>query len=312
MKSPILFTAGERSFALDDALVFAGRSGLLSDLRDETGEALACREYAREAGYELPAGALQHAVEQWRYSRRLISARATMAWLERQGLTINDLAGHLEIRLWRDRFSREREEIVRDYPPPPQDIDSRLRRDLILSGRLDALARRFAGHVAALIECHGSVPETLAALSPAGDIRARLVTEESCRDEFAATRADLLRLEFESAWFSNPDEAREALLCVEEDGEPLREICLRAGARYQRTVSFAGDLPPGLRADCFSASPGESFDAPPESGGAGIVRLLGKHEPDLASTIVRERVEERVLEAALAVLVERHIHWTTE
>jgi hypothetical protein len=315
MNPIILFTVGKRPFSVGDTLEFALSQGLLQPLVEEIAEGLACRQYALELGFELPARQLQRAVEAWRYKRKLTSASETMDWLRRSGLSVEDLSDHFEIRLWSARFSSERKSILAEYPPAREEVERRLPPAAIIGDSIRSLARSLAWRAAALVECHGVMPERpLRELLPEMEscfrqLRDRAVTRESCRGEVAAARFALMQVECEAASFPDRDQAQEAVFCVREDGEEIEAVCARARAPVERGRNFIDGLAPEIRDRCLSASAGELFVAPQPGGTFRVVRLLRKIEPELADEAVRSRVEKRLTESTFSQCEARHVQW---
>ena len=315
MNSIILFMAGKRPFSVGDTLEFALTQGLLQPLAEETGEGLACRQYALELGFRLEAGQLQRAVEAWRYERKLTSARETLDWLKRCGLSVEALSDHFEMQLWRMRFSSERRAIVAEYPPAREEVERRLPQAAIIGGSIRSLARSLAWRAAALVDCHDIMPERpLRELFPAMEscfrqLRDRAVTRESCRGEVAAARFALMQVECEAASFPDRDQAQEAVFCIREDGEEIEDVCARARVPVERGRNFIDELAPEIRDRCLSASAGELFVAPQPGGTFQVVRLLRKIEPDLADEAVRSRVEKRLAESTFSQCEARHVQW---
>ena len=128
--------------------------------------------------------------------------------------------------------------------------------------------------------------------------------------EIAARAGALITFDLELASFEAPGVAREAWLCVVEDGETLAAICHRAGGRLERRRRFLDALPDGLRGAVLSARPGDVLPPVATENGHVICRVVEKRSPGIDDDDVRKRVETALCERAIDDLIDAHVRWS--
>ena len=300
------------------------------------------RAEARAAESEgIDEAVLQAKSEQWRGERELITAEETEAWLILRGLTLDDFSNHFfrHAALEKEALQSKSSEV--EAPETDLDLRELLRIELLLSGEFDALALRhswrFAARQAAttepplhLVEAErtrfqqrAGFPawlgtrahdrlwlEEMAALEAgyrsqaesllSAEARARMLTTQ----HLPLTRVQLELLEVESL-----DAAREAFLCVREDGIPLAEIAADGRYSLRHLDAFYEDLPEDLQRSVLCATAGEVLEPIPHADGYQLWRLRQKQEPDLADSAVRERVDQRIQERHFSELATTCIRW---
>jgi len=316
MRDRVVFRAGGRAYSREDVLRAAEFRGELEPIRSAMCGSLACRTYAQEQGFEFGAEEVQSAAEAYRYENDLTTAEETEQWLEENDLTLDDFGGFFERHYCLQRFSSLLEEIRSDYEPSPTDVENLVWQEVLLGNHFPRLARALAWRVAAALEGAGvipalSSPEELICLEACLSERLRLIlTDDNYRREVRARPLGLLRFEVESACFASPESAREAFLCVTQDGEALEVVALRAGSHLETCTRFVDGLPPDLQECMSSGAPGETF--PPRQVGEvfRICRIRKKIDPELNDPEVRERVKQTLLESAFEDLVRKHVVWS--
>jgi hypothetical protein len=82
-------------------------------------------------------------------------------------------------------------------------------------------------------------------------------SEDALRSCLARNGLLWTELEYAQAEFGSVQAAREALLCVREDGEPLESVAERAGTEVRTTRALYRDLPPSLGALVVALIPGD-------------------------------------------------------
>jgi hypothetical protein len=119
----------------------------------------------------------------------------------------------------------------------------------------------------------------------------------------------LTRFKLETMEVASRDVAREALLCVREDGMSLEEVANEARVPYQRSDVLLEDLPEDLRPKFLSVSAGDVLEPIARADRFQICRVIEKVEPRAEDETVRDRAEKRILERHFADLTAKHIHW---
>jgi hypothetical protein len=82
-------------------------------------------------------------------------------------------------------------------------------------------------------------------------------SEDALRSCLARNGLLWTELEYAQADFGSVQAAREALLCVREDGESLESVAERAGTEVRTTCALYRDLPPSLGAVVVALIPGD-------------------------------------------------------
>jgi hypothetical protein len=276
---------------------------------------LASRCYADEEGFETDPAELQAATEAYRYKHDLTTVDETERWLEDHGLTLDDFTAYLELQHWLQRFTAQRSEIGLEYAPDGQQVNHLIWSQVAFARHFESLAQELAWRVAASREdkpagAASCWPEELIRMEACyKEHRSRMLTEEKCRLELEARRLYFLRFEVGIAAFASENPAREAFLCVTEDGDSLEEAARRAGGGFEQRTDFLDGLPPALRAAALSSAPGDTLSPSHEDGAYRVYRFYRKIEPTLGDPEVCSRVEEEILNLQFADLVRKHIVW---
>jgi hypothetical protein len=326
-----LFSAGPEEFPALDVILATDLRGELAAPIGDLRRGLAALKRLEERGDDVDEHALQHAVDAWRSSRGLESAEETDAWLAVRGIETDDLANFVERGL-----AAEREASATGEDEDQDEISSELYASLVCSGELDRqtveLARRAAAHAAwvegerkspsaAEVQTHAARfrPAVLAA-SPRHE---RLVAIESVFDLGVAAsldpdriaravegaRLDLLRLDFAAASFETQDAAREAVFCIEDDGDDLEGVARRAGAPVSRRLAFASELADSFRAALLSTKVSRIAGPFEEGGRFLLLNLERKIEPVPDDPLVRARICQRLRDRAFRDEMEARVRW---
>jgi hypothetical protein len=133
LASPVA-NAGDVTLTLGDWVLWLKRQRRLLPLLREAALERLLLHRAREAGLAVPDADLQAAADHFRRRHGLSSATQTFTWLEREGLSLDDLEAALERDLLVDRLRdhvtpRPRRRAPRRPPralrPPPPAADPR-------------------------------------------------------------------------------------------------------------------------------------------------------------------------------------------
>jgi len=272
-----------------------------------------------------------------------------------------ELVDTLEREGWRRRFQEELSSIRRGYAPTPEQLAAARWPALFVPDRLGPMAMALARRVVASCILGAQPPSTQpppaqpppaqvplargsagprgcppwARCSPAWRRRlqemegayqsalASLLSKASLEAALVPRRLELTRFRLLCARFAGRDAAREALLCLTEDGESFQEAASRAGARREDRELFLEQAPEALAPLLVSAVPGESFlveepeekeeEAEEEQGqqqaGPLLVQVEHRSPPALEDPAVRERLESSLLERGFAPVLEQHVRW---
>ncbi len=311
----VIFRAGGRDFTSADAVRAAEHRSALNPVRLQTSIGIACRQYADEEGFALDPDEVESAADAYRTEHDLTTADETEGWLEVHELSLDDFSAWLERRIWHRRFLIELPVIERDYRPEPVEVDNCLWPEIVFGDHLAGFKRDFAARVAVRLAANhaGSQPgwaDDLTAMERQFLDRCREASATAHADrELAARGTTLMQLDLQLASFAAAGAAREAWLCVAQDGEPLEDVSRRAGADILASRLFLDELPEALRQPAMSVAPGELI-APLEIGGRMVVcRVLAKQDPSMDDPRVRGRIESALVDRAIDDLMQQHIRW---
>lgn len=122
-------------------------------------------------------------------------------------------------------------------------------------------------------------------------------------------RMRLARIALERAVFPTAEAAREAMLCVTQDGQALSALAECAGVPDSHESRFLDEYPESIGRLCMSALPGEVLGPLENNGLWELCRVLEKTEPDAGDERVKRRLEKDAVDSAFDRLVARHVVW---
>jgi hypothetical protein len=137
----------------------------------------------------------------------------------------------------------------------------------------------------------------------------RLVSAPAVRSEIDFRRLDWIRFDLETLSFTSETAAREAELCVRDDGASFEAVAESAHVSARREHLFAEELDPATRADLLSARAGEIVGPIAFGGGFHLFRLHGKTMPTERDPDVRRRGEAAVLHRLVDEETRSRIRW---
>ena len=300
-----VFAVGARRVTIGDVLRAARSRGELDAPWAEV-----CRR-ANLDEFEADDDAAQAGSEQFRSDRDLITAEETERWLERRGLTVEEFG---------DYFARSTavappsaaDATVIPYDDAPTELRDQLRIDLILNGAFDEMTERLAWRFAAQ-----DAPETTPDAAPLGEParledayeqrRALALTPQARADALTFLRLGLTRVELESLELESDDAAREALLCLREDGETMAEVARDGGYLLQQRRWWTGDIPAELQMSFLSAVPGEVLGPVVNKDEFQIYRVVRKIEPQLDDAEVAAQIDAYLVKNHFAERTDRYV-----
>ena len=302
----------------------ARRSGDWAQLEADLRAGLACAEHAAATGAPVTSREPDAAASEFRYARDLVTRDDMQAWMTRWGLTEEDWADHLQRRVLMSRWAANLDDIVARYPVDRAALERALDAELVCSGRFARVAGALAARAAA---CERARAEgwITTAIEPTADraalldaldagfepFRQRVVTREHLARQLTVRQLEWIRVRYRYVTFPDAHSAREAALCVREDGMALDEVAAAAHTAVQEASAFLEALEPDFRTRCLAAAPGELLGPLADGDGALIAVLSEKIAPRLDDPDVRRRIEGELIGRALAHEVATRVTWQT-
>ena len=264
-----MFSAGERTYAWLDVVQAAEARGDVAALE---------RDLAALDRLELGPDEVEAAGTEFRRSRGLLAADEMEAWLSHWAISVGDWMGFLR-----------REPGAALWP------------EAVCSGALSSWAWELAGRAAAGGE-HDDPDAYDELVRRANTPEARAKALEARQMDWLRVECDLLELPVEGM-------AREAALCVREDGLSLDEVAGRAGIQVAERAFLLMDAPAELADPLLSARPGDLV-GPASAGDAFYVALVrDKRAPALDDPAIGELLDVEVPRRAIDSEVKKWIRW---
>jgi hypothetical protein len=231
---------------------------------------------------------VEEAGQAFRYERNLLAAEEMEAWLAHWGLTVAE---------WRRWLRGEAD----GWP------------EAVCSGGLATLAHDLAAR-AACAEAVGTGAGTVAnGLTQMGAAFDEL-TRSSLRDEdrvrlLEAQGSDWVRVRYGTLSFPELDMAREAVLCINEDGLALSEVAERAGTEAEIRDALVADIDPAL-AKTLLGTPAGTVVGPLALDGAFVLaHVEAKVPPSLADPAILELVDRELPRRVVEREVRNRVRW---
>jgi hypothetical protein len=310
-------------------------------------EGLACAARADLEDASPSQDALDAAATAFRYDRDLISAADVNVWLERTGLRTEDWIGYLNRDLLREQWSGDLENILDRFAPSARQLVAAAVAEGTCSGIFDTFEQTFAGRAAFVLEkdatqfqraCRRdgspSADASVARLAqthahwlsmrPAADTAQRLSTVLELEAAFRplaegmasngrmsevvdAHRVEWMQLEVDTVSFTTETAAREAILCVTEDGLSLYDVAALSHRLVDRTTMVLEDVDVPHRDRLLAADPGRVIGPLAVDGRFDVTRLISRTAPSLTDPTVAARARQALIEAALQHAARDHV-----
>jgi hypothetical protein len=281
-----VFSVGGREFRWSDVADTAD----WDDLRRTAGNGLAALAAAPPTD-----GEVQEAGARFRYDRNLVAGEEMEAWLRRWELTVQEWRGYLARTLARGRAGT-----AEAVEPDERAVWA----EAVCSGTLERLAQELAARAAAAQALGEDDLDRAFArfVADAQDHR----TLESLLE---IRKADWLRVDCRTLVLDSETAAREAALCVRDDGMALAEVSAQAGVAMREHSLYVEDAADQLGKALLSARTGELLGPLPLADRYALVLVDGKVEPALDDPEILRRVQEAARRRAIEREVVSRVTW---
>jgi len=332
------FTVGATDFLQLDVALGAMARGDWAPFERRLAEGLACIARAEADHVQIDPVLVDEAATAFRYERDLIAGADMDAWLDQVGLSTSEWIEYITRDILRQMWMDDLSDVIDRWPPSARQLQATAVAEGICSGDFDALGRAFAGRTALAAEADERILQMPDAPPPAidaeasrlsrvhghwlsvqapVDVRGRLIAALCIEDGFRAaaerlTSEDILSssvearriewslLDLETMSFRAESAAREALLCLREDGLSMEEISILSRQPVRRVSLFWEDLPADQRTRLVSAAPGQILGPIAVNGHHELARVVSRVSPGLHDERVAERARRAAIDAATA------------
>jgi hypothetical protein len=339
------FSVGDVDFLWIDVAIAAMVRGEWSDFERRLTEGLACVARAETECTAVDEHVVDQAATAFRYDRDLISGADMNEWLDGAGVSGDEWMAHLRRGILRRKWTTDIDDVVDRYAASPRQLEAAAVAEGICSGCFDTFERSLAGRVAAVVAAGGAVPPAgsldspaleasvnrLArqhahwlAMRPEADTRARFATALHLEECFSSlsnrlTSHDCLRevvnvqgldwtiIEIDTITFGTEHAAREAILCVREDGLSLHDVAALARRHVKRTRVFLEEIPQQHRDRLLSVELGQVLGPLASDDRFDVGAVIGRSAPSLDDDRVAERARRAALDSATRRAAREHV-----
>jgi len=343
----VIFSCGNDPYSVRDLIDAAFFRGELNPTWEEMLRLVAAEKLATELDLEIDESAVDDASEKFRYQYDLITAEETEEWLEARGLTLDEFSNFFARRYWGSALRGKAVAEKVDYLAAPADLRELLTAELILSGELNKMATRLGWRVAASCEAKGGnvepdlilseqqcfferigigateLPDLLRRLGRDNRwfeemlqmealfrrARGSFLTPKARERAFRPLRLPLTRFAVEIIELESHDAAREALLCVRNDGLSMAEVANEGRYPYRCADVLLEEVPEDSQQKFVSTPPGSVLDPIQRGDGFQLWRVLEKRDPNPEDPDVLERIDQGIVDRHFTELCARHIRW---
>jgi hypothetical protein len=314
-----VFIVDGAEFGWDEIVAAAQVWGEWRPFVEKTRQSMACLLLAAETG-QLPAGPkTRETATAFRYAHNLISAEETQTWLSKWGLSVEDWMNCLGGQLLRERWANRLNEIAAANPVSDEEVGEVIKNYAVCDDKLIEWARKLAGRAAIASVAAGSSSFDSAGLSPrelverieAGFAAGRrlAVTPDSIEASIARRRLDWIRFDCRYIWFPEERIAREAALCMAEDGLTLDEVAYDARSIVQRWDFYLDEIEADARPHVLAASAGEWVGPLKIMEGFPLFSILDKQAPATSDPRIRERAEKSIINSLIEKEMNGRVKW---
>jgi hypothetical protein len=339
------FSVGDADFLWLDVVIAAMARAEWSAFERRLAEGLACEARAEAEHYQPSEDAIDEVASAFRHDRDLISGDEMTEWLERAGISTGAWMAFVTREVLRQTWATEMEDVLDRFAPSPRRLEAAAVVEGICSGSFDAFERSFAGHAALALEAVpsavGPMAVDVAAIEAESarlirqhahwlnvehddDIPSRVVSVLGLEKRFqivcdgiagrdalhAAVEAHHLEwvtLTVDSVRFDSDSAAREAVLCVREDGLSLHDVGALARRPVRRTEVFVADADPARRDLWLSAEIGQIHGPLAIDSSFEVNAVTGRATPTLEDPRVAEKARCTAIEDAMRRAVRQHV-----
>ena len=254
-------------------------------------------------------------------------------WLAAHEVSLREWMDHIRRQTARARAPLGLSALVARHPTDAEHLDAALRVDLICTGTGEELAAELAGRAAAAAGNPRGLSETdeplpsriplgiaperaqerinlLARVNESAELfRQSAVTPEAIRREIGHHHTEWIRIDCRAIAFEDEAGAREAAMCMREDGLALDDVAAAAHATVAESRFYLDDLDPEVRPIFMAARPVEVLGPILFEGAHTLFRVVDKVMPSEKDPEILRRAETGVATRILAAQAQQRVQW---
>jgi hypothetical protein len=336
----------ETPYFWEDVLLAAQSGGDWHQLEAEVRRGIACLRHQRATRAVVDEDAVEAAARAFREARQLYSAADAKAWLAERGVSVGNWFKYLRRSVLRQQWAEHLPKLVARYPAAEAQVQRALKIVGICSGHLARFARHLAGLAAVherlrnevdnpdlTAESRGAAPsitvdfvqckplamaperlrercEVLARIARSLErFRPHVLTSEAIRRQITARHTDWIRLECLSLSFADQPAAREAALCIRQDGEDLHDVASRARTVVKRERFRLEESEPALLSTFLGARKGELLGPLPLGPEYRLFLVCDKILPSEKDPVARQWAEQILWQSAVDREISLRVEW---
>ncbi|MEJ7811632.1 MAG: hypothetical protein WKG32_14565 [Gemmatimonadaceae bacterium] len=136
-------------------------------------------------------------------------------------------------------------------------------------------------------------------------------TPRAIEERVGLHHLDWIRFEYQSLAFAREEAAREAALCLREDGLALATVAAESNAPLWAAECYLDQVDAPLRPRFLGAREGELVGPVELSGEFTLFQIIRKRLPSPSDPETRRRAEESVVRGAAAYELQQRVRWQT-
>jgi hypothetical protein len=316
LEGPCFAVDGE-VYQWQDVFAFARASGRWTDLERSARAGVACTMHAEASPEEEERleAVVDAAGDEFRYERDLLTADEMEAWLSERGLTARTWLDSIRRRVLRELWADQLDDLLARYDPTAADVASALAADMVCDDAHGALADGLAAVASAAAAAGGPAPgdDRFAALRDAAErFRATVLTDEALRREIASHQMDWVRIDCRALEFAGLPEAREAALCLREDGLPLEEVAGSAHVPVGALSFYLDEIDAEERSRFLASHAGAVVGPIPVDDVHILYHVDAKVMPSADDPSVRARASAIISSRAVTIEVQQRVQWLAD
>jgi hypothetical protein len=345
----LVFRVGAENYIFADIILAAQAWNDWASLEQETREGIACVKHARVIQEPKGAVEVEAAADVFREERGLHDAEVAENWLQERHVSFRAWMQYIRRSLLRKKWASSLPRLLTEYSIGQEQVNRNVRIEGMCSGYFAALTRKLAGRAALhdrIEKETGSHPgngpfpneranskspyefnlnaqqlglstdearqklDRLTGLDLAfTQFRSQILTEEHIKRQISVHQLDWIRIQASSLSFQDESLAREAALCVREDGEELQIVAARARTALEQEQLELGNLDPGLQAAFLRARIGKLIGPIRLGQEFKLYHVLDKQIPSPDIPEVKARTEKLILQTAIKSEVNARVRW---